>query len=314
MSGTHTDITQRKEAEKAIAIQRDLAVRLNAVNNLDQALTAIVKAALQIDSLEAGAIFLLDPRDGAPIRSYQQGLDQEFNRNLLMADVISLIKEEGGKPINLSIVDFSGRLPELAKGEPKWQAAAILPLLVGNRTGGFLLLLSRRQKYITEPSFKVLEAIAIQIGGAPGPPADGPRRWRMKSQPTQITIRTNTGWNCDRPILTADAFIDFNDLVCQQLGYSREEFAQLGIFDPRLQDDTPAIVDERMQKILQAGKIEFDTRHRTKSGSYIDVHVAVRIMTIAGQILLQAIWQDITSRKQAEKNAAGKRGALPYRD
>lgn len=99
------------------------------------------------------------------------------------------------------------------------------------------------------------------------------------------------------------SFVEFNDQAHLQLGYSREEFAQL-----RLPDIEAAISPEQslehacyFVQALGIDKQEFETQYRTKRGESRDVLVTGRPLQINDRIYLCAVFQDITERKRAEK-------------
>ncbi|HXX54110.1 MAG TPA: PAS domain S-box protein [Thermodesulfovibrionales bacterium] len=105
--------------------------------------------------------------------------------------------------------------------------------------------------------------------------------------------------------------IEFNETAHRDLGYSREEFARLSIadIDPVQSEED---IQGRMSEVLKAGHAEFDVRHRAKSGDMRDVHVRTRVLDLLGEKYLQAIWQDITDRKRAEKDLELYRQILAY--
>jgi len=98
----------------------------------------------------------------------------------------------------------------------------------------------------------------------------------------------------------AGKILEFNDSAHRQLGYSREEFAQL-----RLSDLDPVETAEEIHgkigKILEAGKAEFDVRHRTKQGEIRDVYIINQSMMLTGRPVVYTIWHDVTERKKAEE-------------
>lgn len=95
------------------------------------------------------------------------------------------------------------------------------------------------------------------------------------------------------------SLIEFNPQAHLQLGYTREEFAQLKLFQIEALE-TSATIMTRSQAVLQQGFDQFETKHRTKSGQLRNVLVTVQSITIGGEQYLHSIWQDITERKQAE--------------
>ncbi len=95
-------------------------------------------------------------------------------------------------------------------------------------------------------------------------------------------------------------FVEFNTAAHTQLGYSREEFAQLHIFDIEAQetaDETRAHIGE----VIQNGKSDFETLQYTKQGERRNIHVTAQIVKIMRQPVYYCTWRDITERKLAEE-------------
>jgi PAS domain S-box-containing protein len=92
-------------------------------------------------------------------------------------------------------------------------------------------------------------------------------------------------------------FIEFNDASCRLLGYTREEYARLTVFDIQAElprDQTRALVaDARVGE-----ERHFEARHRCKDGSVIEVQVSMRFIELRGRFCCVAIWRDIGERKR----------------
>jgi PAS domain S-box-containing protein len=102
-------------------------------------------------------------------------------------------------------------------------------------------------------------------------------------------------------IIDADGkFIEFNEAAHRDCGYTRDEFAKLSIadIDPF---QSPKEIWSSMRKILKKGEAAFEVRHKTKAGGIRDVHVITRVVNLSGKRVFQAIWQDITERKQVDE-------------
>jgi PAS domain S-box-containing protein len=99
---------------------------------------------------------------------------------------------------------------------------------------------------------------------------------------------------------TTGKIIEFNQAAHQDLGYTREEFADLSLsdIDPF---ETPEEIRRSMSEVLEKGEAGFEVRHRTKEGEIRDVNVIARVVNLSGRRVFQTIWQDITERKLAEK-------------
>jgi len=93
--------------------------------------------------------------------------------------------------------------------------------------------------------------------------------------------------------------VEANDAFCRMLGYTPEEMASLNVADIDAQWTA-----EELQiriKALIGKSAKFETVHRRKDGSLIDVEVSVNGMEIDGQCFLLASSHDITDRKHAEQ-------------
>jgi diguanylate cyclase (GGDEF)-like protein/PAS domain S-box-containing protein len=94
-------------------------------------------------------------------------------------------------------------------------------------------------------------------------------------------------------------FVEFNEAACLNLGYTREDFAQLCIADIEV-EQTPKEVQEYLNWLKQHGEHVFETRHRHRNGECKDVRVSARLLRINERNYFAAIWSDITERKKFE--------------
>jgi len=90
-----------------------------------------------------------------------------------------------------------------------------------------------------------------------------------------------------------------NKAMCDTLGYSFEELIQLSIPDIEA-NENPDEVARHIAHIMQYGHDRFDTCHRKKDGSLIDVEVSVCLAMINNEKMFYAFVRDITERKQTE--------------
>jgi two-component system, cell cycle sensor histidine kinase and response regulator CckA len=93
--------------------------------------------------------------------------------------------------------------------------------------------------------------------------------------------------------------LEFNETACRQLGYSRDEFSRLSISDIDI-NDTPEIVRYRFDEVLREGRVDFETRHRTKSGEIRTVHITLMTTEISGRRALHCVLRDITERRRLQ--------------
>jgi two-component system cell cycle sensor histidine kinase/response regulator CckA len=103
--------------------------------------------------------------------------------------------------------------------------------------------------------------------------------------------------------------LDFNQVACERLGYSRQELLGMTPMDI----DAPeygALVPERINELRQSGHIIFETSHVTKEGKAIPTEVSTRLVEYAGKPAVLSIARDITKRKQAEEEGRTLRAQL----
>jgi len=94
--------------------------------------------------------------------------------------------------------------------------------------------------------------------------------------------------------------VEFNDTFCELLGYSREEAARLNVSDWDATWSREELM-ERFRKLIKITGAVFETRHRRKDGTVIDVEVSTTGAEIEGQLYLYATSRDITERKKIEE-------------
>lgn len=93
--------------------------------------------------------------------------------------------------------------------------------------------------------------------------------------------------------------VEFNDEICNILGYTRSEFAKLTVpeYDANENhEDTEIHVD----KILKEGRDDFETKFLTKNGEVKEIYVIAKVIKLSGETYFQSICRDITEKKKAE--------------
>ena len=95
-------------------------------------------------------------------------------------------------------------------------------------------------------------------------------------------------------------FVAFNDAVARDLGYTREEFAQLSIADIQAEHDSEEIA-ANIAAILNEDIGGFETRHRDKGGRLHNVEINFRRVVHEGQTLISGVWRDVTEQKRQER-------------
>ncbi|MGH7950322.1 MAG: PAS domain S-box protein [Limisphaerales bacterium] len=94
--------------------------------------------------------------------------------------------------------------------------------------------------------------------------------------------------------------LDVNEAYCRMTGYSREELLSMRISDVEVNDSSPELVTEHIQRILKSGSDRFESRHRRKDGLIFEVEIIATVLKLREHYIF-AFVRDITERKRAEK-------------
>jgi PAS domain S-box-containing protein len=90
-----------------------------------------------------------------------------------------------------------------------------------------------------------------------------------------------------------------NQRYAEMLGYSAEEVRQLYVWDWDSQFTREQL--EEMIRLSDAAGDHFETRHRRKDGTLLDVEISANGAVVAGQKLVFCVCRDISLRKAAER-------------
>jgi len=95
-------------------------------------------------------------------------------------------------------------------------------------------------------------------------------------------------------------FIAVNEAACRMLGYTVDEFSQMGIKDidvPEQAEKIPAI----LEKLFRDGYALFETEHIAKDDRRMPVEVNIRLINFKDTQVVLSVNRDITERKRAEE-------------
>ena len=96
------------------------------------------------------------------------------------------------------------------------------------------------------------------------------------------------------------SFIEVNDVACQRLGYTREEFLRMG---PAQIDaaGTHHAVAKVLERVSAGQPSVWEGLHVTKNGRTIPVEVSSRLLHLNGKATYFTTARDVTERKRAEE-------------
>jgi len=97
---------------------------------------------------------------------------------------------------------------------------------------------------------------------------------------------------------TDGRIIDVNDAYCQMIQYTRDELLHMTVSDIET-IPTENKTEEHIEMSIEKGGELFETRHRCKDGSFIDVEISVNYLETSGGRFFAFI-RDISERKHSE--------------
>jgi len=152
------EIAERKKVEKSLLLQRELGNTLCKTDNLIDALDIILKAAVKLEGVDTGGIFLVDDKTGQLDLSTSQGISSHFLKGIFGED--GNIELEGPVYFTKDNLPVSTDVPGQYEG---LTAAAVLPVIFDEKTAAILSLGSHSHDEIPETDRHTLEGISIQI-------------------------------------------------------------------------------------------------------------------------------------------------------
>ena len=93
-------------------------------------------------------------------------------------------------------------------------------------------------------------------------------------------------------------FLEVNDGYCELTGYRREELLGMSILDVEV-NEKPEDTARHIEYLMQHGSDRFETRHRARDGSILDMEIGVTYTPKYGG-RLYCFLRDISGRKRAE--------------
>ena len=119
-------------------------------------------------------------------------------------------------------------------------------------------------------------------------------RLQAERYDTLLTTSQDGFWISD----TNGRLREVNQALCSMSGYSREEL--LGMHIPDLEAlETPEETARHIQTIINNGFDRFETRHRRKDGTIIDVEISTSFLAHTGEFLV--FCRDITEQARAKE-------------
>lgn len=161
--GIIIDVTEKKEAQKMLDIQRELGASLSTTWNLQIMLNQILDACMKIEEIDAAGIYLKDELLDQINLVAHRGLSPEFIKNILAyrADSPEARQIWTEKPV-YRMDFFSEKMADLIRKE-KITAVAVIPMKHRGEIIGSLNFASHTSDKISQNVRSFLESVALQV-------------------------------------------------------------------------------------------------------------------------------------------------------
>ena len=319
---------QRKtrQQEQLIEVARHLAASLD----VREVLTRIGVGAKEMLKAHGCAIYLLE-KDGhslTPVVAIEPPYEKEILSTVLDVETSftgQAVKARRGLIFNEAGSDFSGQqIPGTPVAEE--EHIIVTPFIADDKVLGAMCL-NRREVYFTREDLSLAETFAayaatilknaqahrdLQREVEERKRAEQGQRKALaeallatralqESRARYSALFTGITDGVIAHYITGDGLpgriIEVNDVVCQMLGYSREELMGMsvgGIDAPESNVDV-----RRVMKELEAGQdVLFERTHATKDGRRIPVEIHAQTFEFEGQSAILSTVRDITERKR----------------
>lgn len=163
LQGIVVDVTERKEVQEMLEIQRELGLALSTTWNLQNMLNLILDACMKVKEIDAGGIYLKDELLDQINLVAHRGLSSEFVKKVYAYRIESPEAKQvwTEKPI-YKLSFFSEEMADLLTKE-KITAVAVIPMKHRGEIIGSLNFASRTVDRIPNNVRNFLESVALQV-------------------------------------------------------------------------------------------------------------------------------------------------------
>jgi PAS domain S-box-containing protein len=153
---------------------------------------------------------------------------------------------------------------------------------------GVLCLLTRSELRIPSMAQEVFQIVASRASA---------EMEHLQAEDKYSSI-LNTAMDCFALVDLNDRLVDVNEAYCKLTGYSRRELLKMSITEIDASEGENNL-QVRLNRLINGGYDRFESRHRCKDGSLIDLEVSINFLRSGSNNFVMFL-RDISQRKKAE--------------
>jgi PAS domain S-box-containing protein len=332
MAGTHTDITERKQAETILRqymmeqnILLNVSQSVSSTLNLETVLQTISDGAAELLDIDCAAIYLLEKEElflGATTPPLDPQMPESLRRALLTdhSHILEAVLTR------LPVILPDTKLAKLSPAEKdivdirQLHSMIYLPLQQEGHVIGILILGTVGQpRRFSDHEIDLCRNMSNHLSlGIQNASLHTELTQHAKELEAQITERKQAEAalgeseahfrklfeGIDDAVFVHDKesnILAVNEATCRRLGYSRDELLQMKTTDIDAPDYAAGFEERLKQQLATGGMSGIGGVHITNDGRQIFVDVNTKIINYQGQAAVLAVCRDITERKRAEK-------------
>lgn len=298
------DITEKKQINRLLRIQRDLGMALGNVKGLDKALNICLEVALSLPGIDCGGIYMVDPNHGDLVLKIHKGLPVAFVEMASHIDAQSPQARLVAKGVSIfdsyqNLMDSIGLSDEDRKVRQKTGLRTVGVVPVKQKRDIIAVLNVGSKRMDTIPTFTqyMLEAIAAQIAGTLAR-INSDQALKLSQKNLQTLFQ-----RLDDFLFILDGsgnIVGFNPVVVKRLGYPEEKLMEMNVLDlhpPERREEATAIIQQMLEGTTTLCPIPL----LTAGYDQIPVETRVVLGTWNNEDAIFGISRDITQRLEVEK-------------
>ncbi len=312
MAGVSADVTDRKEAERALAVQFAVARELALAGSVEEATPRIIEAMAEALGWEVGALWRV--AEDRPVLRMVGGWHAPGTSSRFLSRSAEVVLEQGqGLPGRVWKSGRAAWIPDVAQDanfsrkslavEEGLHAALEFPVTLGTEVLGVMEFFSHRIREPDEPLLRLMGAVGSQIG-------QFFERMSAESQVVESEARTRAIVDSalEGVVTMAEngTIVEMNPAACEMFGHRREDAVGEDLADLLIPEHLRGRHREALARLLETGRGRILGRRLELSavradGSEFPVELTVTRVGLPERELFTGYIRDITTRRRVEE-------------